>query len=142
MIKLKTLMCVTAAAAALHVPLVHAQALSETRASSNATQALSTASGLVVQSSVETAAAVGQLSVAAIQVGVESTVLVLRGVGNSIEVSLQIGSGVARGLSLAVGTVVHVVAESVGHAFRAGGQLIAYIPNEAGRSLLYQTRLK
>lgn len=141
--KLKKLMFTTAITAALHIPFVQAQQPSQMSAGiSNASVAVSAASGLVVYGSLLTASAAGQLSVAAIQVVGESTVLVLRAIGSAAEISIQIGSEIAKGLSIAVGTVVQIVAESVGYALITSGRLIAYIPNELGRSLLYQARLK
>ncbi len=87
-------------------------------------------------------AASGQLAVASIQVVGESTVLVLRGVSSAAEVSVQIASGMLQGMSLAVGTIVTVVAEAVGSALLVGSTMIAYIPNEIGRALVYQERIK
>jgi hypothetical protein len=141
--KLRTMMIAAALAAALHTPLVQAQQLSQaSHGISNASAAISAGSGLVVQGSLQMVAGAGQLSVAAIQVVGESTVLVLRGVGTAVEVSVQIASQIARDLSLAVGTVVQVVAEGVGFALVSAGRMIAFIPNELGRSFLYQARLR
>lgn len=141
--KIKSLMIATAVAAALHLPVVQAQGMSEmSRGISDASSALSGASGLVVAGSLVTASAAGQLSVAAIQVVGESTVLVLHAVGSAAEVSIRIASDLARDLSIAVGTMVQVVAQGVGYALIASGQLIAFIPNAVGQSLLYQARLK
>ena len=121
--------------------LTHAQS-EMSRGVSDASTALSVASGLVVAGSALTASAAGNLSVEAIRVVGESTVLVLRGIGSAAEVSVQISSALARDLSIAVGTVVRVVADGVGYAFMSGARMVAYIPNEAGRSLLHHARLK
>ena len=129
--------------AAIHLPLAQAQGPSQaSTAASNASAAISGASGFVVQGSMQALAASGQLAVAAIHVVGESTVLVLRGVSSAAEVSVQIASGVLQGVSLAVGTVVTVVAEVVGSALIVAGTLIAFIPNEVGRALVHQARLK
>ena len=137
----KTLASATLVAAAIHVPAVQAQS-DMSRGVSNASVALSNASGLVVSGSLATASAAGQLSIASIHLVGESTLLVLRAAGSAAEVSIRVATHVARDLSLAVGTVVQVVAEGVGYAVQTGGRLIAFIPNEIGRSLLYQARLK
>jgi hypothetical protein len=140
--KLKTLMFAASMTAALHVPLVQAQGGSEMSAGmSNASTALSNASGLMVQGSLAVVGGAGQMVVASVQVVGESTLLVLRGIGNGVEVSLKVASSAAAGVSLAVGSVVTVVAETVGYALVAAGRMIAFIPNEAGRALLYQARL-
>ena len=141
--KLNRLVRIATVAVALHVPVVHAQGPSEmSRGISNASGALSEASGLVVHGSLQMAAGAGQMSVAGIQVVGESTILVLRAAGSAAEVSVQIASKVAADLSLAVGSMVQVVAEGVGFALVTAGRLVAFIPNEIGRSLLYQARLK
>jgi hypothetical protein len=40
-------------------------------------------------------------------------------------------------VSVAAGVAVRVVAESVGHALYVGARLIAFVPNEIGRSLIH-----
>jgi hypothetical protein len=39
-----------------------------------------------------------------------------------------------------VGTSIQVVAESTGTALIAAGRILAFIPNEVGRSLLFHAR--
>jgi hypothetical protein len=144
--KLRTLpsklMCAVTLAAALHLPVAQAAGLSEaSNAMSNASTALSNASGVLVQGSVQMLAGAGQMVVASVEVVGESTLIVLKGIGSTVEVSLKVASNVAAGVSLAIGTVVTVVTEAVGYALVAAGRTIAFIPNELGRSLLYQSRL-
>ncbi|HMS26452.1 MAG TPA: hypothetical protein PKC80_03670 [Burkholderiaceae bacterium] len=44
--------------------------------------------------------------------------------------------------SIAVGTGIRIIAESTGFAVMASGQLLAFIPNAIGQSLLYQAQVK
>ena len=41
--------------------------------------------------------------------------------------------------SLAAGTLVQVMGESIGYALYVGGSLIAFVPNEIGRALIHQS---
>ena len=80
--------------------------------------------------------------------GSEFTVQSLRSVGNGLELSLR---GVSNGVetsatvakdaaaSVAVGTSVKVVADSTGYALMAAGKMIAFVPNEVSRALLYRS---
>ena len=72
----------------------------------------------------------------------ESTIVVLKGVSEGAEVSITVASGAARELSVAVGTSVVVVADATGHALMTGSRMLAYIPNELGRSLIHQTKVR
>jgi hypothetical protein len=140
--KTKTLIAAMTALAMINAPLARAGGLSEASTGmSNASMAISNASGVMVQGSVAVLAGVGQLVVAAVETAGESTVMVLRGIGSGVEISLKVASSVAAGASIAVGTVVVVTTEAVGYSLVAAGRLIAFIPNEAGRALLYQAKL-
>lgn len=66
--------------------------------------------------------------------------LSLRGVSGAIETSATIAGEVAEAASIGVGTSVRVVAESTGYALVASGVLLAFVPNEMGRTLLHHSR--
>jgi hypothetical protein len=51
-----------------------------------------------------------------------------------------VGRGLA-GASVAAGTVVVCTALSTGWVLSAGGEAIAFVPNEIGRALLYNERI-
>ena len=137
--KLKNVMCAMTIAAAMHVPVL--QAADPSRGVSYASAALSNASGAIVYGSVQMLAGAGSLVVASMQVVGESTVLVLKGASGAVEVSLKIATEIALGAALAVGSVVVVVAGTVGYALMAASRMIAFVPNDVGRSLLYQAKL-
>lgn len=108
---------------------------------SNASRSLSSASGLVITGSMQTLAASGQVVVGSLEVSGEAALLVLRGVASGVEASIKVSAELARAIGIGVGTVLTVVAESAGYALSAGGQLIAYLPNQATQSLLHQSRV-
>jgi hypothetical protein len=131
-----------AAVALALAPLAHAQSTTASQGLSSASAASIAASGLVVRGSLAGAEASGQFLVASIETVGESTVIVLRGVSNATEASVQLAGHLARDMAISVGTVVTVLAEAVGYALLAGGRLIAYVPNEAGRALLHHARIR
>jgi hypothetical protein len=113
---------------------------SVTRASqglSNASAASLAASGFVVAGSSELIQSSANLTVMALQAAGESVVIVLRGATESVTVSVRTSATIAREASVAVGSAVRVVAESVGFALYVGARLIAFVPNEIGRALIY-----
>lgn len=64
----------------------------------------------------------------------------LQGVSGAIETSATVARDAAEAASIGVGTSVRVVAESTGYALVASGVLLAFVPNEIGRSLLHHSR--
>ncbi len=97
-------------------------------------------SAVVVAGSVLTASGAGALLVESIEVVGESVVVVLKAAGDGSKVAVQFSGKALEGVSLAAGTAVSVVAMSAGHALVASGQVIAFIPNEAGKALLHHSR--
>ena len=106
---------------------------------SSASEASLAASGFVVAGSSELITGSAQLVVTSLQVAGESMVVVMRGVSDAATVSVRTSAQVAGAASLAVGSAVTVVSESLGHALYASGKLIAFIPNEIGRSLIHHS---
>jgi hypothetical protein len=104
---------------------------------SNASAASVAASGFVVAGSSELIQTSANLTVTAIQAAGESVVIVMRGTSEAVTVSVRTSAAIARDASVAVGSAVRVVAESVGHALYVGMKLVAFVPNEIGRSLIH-----
>jgi len=81
------------------------------------------------------------LVVVAVDATATGTVWVLERASDGARASVRLaGQGIA-GVSLAVGTVVVATALSTGWVLSAAGQAIAFIPNEIGRTLLYNERI-
>jgi hypothetical protein len=109
---------------------------------SEASQALSQATGVMVNGSAEMLAASGALSVASIEASGESTVIVLNGASNAVVGAVKLSEKAAKEASLAVGKVVEVSAVSTGYLLIASGKVIAFIPNELGKALLHHSRVE
>lgn len=129
-----------AATTVLFVPAVQAQ--SDLSKAVSTASVLSGAAGLVVVGSTHMIATASELTVVSVRAVGDSTQIVLRGIGNSVETTVEVSALVARDLSLAAGTVLSVVVESVGVALVAGGKVVAFLPNEVGRALIHQARIK
>ena len=81
------------------------------------------------------------LVVVAVDATATGTVWVLERASDGARASVRLaGQGIA-GVSLAVGTVVVATALCTGWVLSAAGQAIAFIPNEIGRTLLYNERI-
>jgi len=78
--------------------------------------------------------------VRAVKVTTDGVEVLLQGVSGAIETSATIARNAAAAASIGVGTSVRVVAESTGYALVASGVVLAFVPNEIGRSLLHQSR--
>ena len=121
-------------------PMHLALAQSETRGSQGSA-AVSAGSGEVIAGSLDVAANGGELVVSAVEKVGESTQIVLKGVSTAAGESFKIAVSAGAGASVAVGNTVQVVAFSTGYSIMAAGIMIAFIPNEVGRSLLYHQRV-
>ena len=118
--------------------LVHAAASENL---SNGSQNLSQGSAVVVAGSMSMLVASGQVVVASVETVGEGIVIVLKGASEAGGASIQMSAQAAKGLSLAAGTVVNVVALSTGHMLVMSGKAIAFIPNELGKALLHHSKV-
>ncbi|MEC5159577.1 MULTISPECIES: hypothetical protein [unclassified Janthinobacterium] len=106
---------------------------------STASENVGMASGIVLLGSMSLLAASGYVFVEGVEAVADGSVVVLKGAANAGAASIKLTGEAARGLSLAAGTVVSVVAVSTGHALVLSGKIIAYVPNEIGKSLLHHS---
>ena len=147
--RLKSLVC--AASLALLVVAAPARAQSE---ASLVLSALPVASVVVGASAGATALSVvpfalsvagATLVVKAVEVTARGTVYLLErasdGAQASVEVVGRAASGLAAGVVIGVGTVVSVSVIGTGVLISTAAQVLAFIPNELGRALLYNQRL-
>lgn len=110
--------------------------------------ALSTASALsALPVAVSVVAPVGMLSGAAVltvvsvQVLAEGTVWVLQRASDGARVVVRVASASAGMASVAAGAAVTVTAVSAGHVLSAAGQVLAFVPNELGKALLFNEKI-
>ena len=79
--------------------------------------------------------------VTAVEVGEASTVYVLERASDGARVSIHIAGRGAANASMAAGTAVTASVIGAGVILSAAGQVIAFVPNALGRSLLHNERL-
>lgn len=81
------------------------------------------------------------LTVVAVQASATGAVWVLERASDGARVVLRFSGQVAHGASAAVGASVMVTAMSAGVLLSAAGELLCFVPNQIGASLLYNERI-
>lgn len=79
-------------------------------------------------------------TVQAVQASGDVVALSLEGASAASRTSAEIARTAAEAASVGVGSVVRVVAESTGTALVASGKVLAFVPNEIGRAMLFHAR--
>ncbi len=134
----KFLLAAAVVGAVVHMP---AEAGDPVDASFRASRASIAAAGfagsVVVTGSIAALTLAGTAVVTGVEAVGDGSVVVLHGVGGAAGASVRLAGGV----SLAVGTVVEVVAVGTGCALMQAGRMIAFIPNEIGLALVHQRQL-
>lgn len=134
------------AALALSLALSSVQAQSELSAISVAPVALSvmavsaTGAALSVAPSALLAAGV-TLTVVSVEVVAGVTVWVLERASDGVRISLRTTGQIAKGVVVSTGAVVTVSVIGAGTVLSAAGEVIAFIPNEIGKALLYNEQV-
>ncbi len=108
---------------------------------SRASSVLPTLSGIVLVDSLSLVVTSGVLAVKSVEAVADGVVIVFKGASEAATASVKLTGQAAHGVSLAVGSAVEVVVVSTGSLLVASGKAIAFIPNEVGQSLLYQSRV-
>lgn len=117
-----------------------AQTPSEASAAMSA--GLSHAGASVVAGSASTIAAAASLTMMALEAAGESTVMVLKDMSTGATVSVRASTRAVGAASLATGSIITVAASTAGYSLIVAGQIIAFIPNEIGRSLVHHSRVR
>jgi hypothetical protein len=81
------------------------------------------------------------LVVVSVEAAAIGTVWVLERASDGAKVVLKLSAQGAGAVSVGVGTVVTLTAISTGWVLIAGSEMIAFIPNELGKALLYNERV-
>jgi hypothetical protein len=81
------------------------------------------------------------LTVVAVQAAANGTVWVLERGSDGARFSITLGGAAMAGLSVAAGTVVVVTVVGSGWLLSTAGKVIAFVPNEIGRALVYNERI-
>ncbi|MEP6503001.1 MAG: hypothetical protein ABJD97_06715 [Betaproteobacteria bacterium] len=86
-------------------------------------------------------AGVGSIVVTGVQVSAEGTVWVVENVADGVKGSICFAGRTVGAAAIAVGTVVVVTVVATGMVLSAAGHVIAFIPNEIGKTLSYNQRV-
>lgn len=81
------------------------------------------------------------LTVKTIESTARGTVVVFERASDGARVSVTLGSELAKGSAVALGSVAVTTAIATGLILSVAGEVIAFIPNELGKSLLHNQRL-
>ena len=81
------------------------------------------------------------LVVKTIEVGARSSVYVLERTSDGARVSVQLAAGGVAAVALSVGSALVVSTIGAGTVLSAAGEVVAFIPNAIGRSLLHSQRI-
>ncbi|STX27927.1 Uncharacterised protein [Legionella beliardensis] len=95
----------------------------------------------IVQGSGNILAAGSQLTIVSINNVGEFIDITLQAVANSATVTLRVSRNILGNSLLATGQAVQVIGVSSGNLIYVAGQLIAFLPNELGRHLLFSQKL-
>lgn len=129
--------------ALLSCPLAYLPASAQGDSSAAVSQASALpvwASVYVVAGSLIGGGALLEASVESVEVSGEAVVVVLKKAGDGSLTTLRLSGKGAGHVSLAAGTVVTVTTTASGQVFSAAGRVLAFLPNEIGKSLLHHSR--
>jgi hypothetical protein len=124
------------AAASLAAPAaVHAGASTELSEASLVPIAISVALPVVL------VAGAGSIVVTGVEASAQGTVWVVENVADGVKGSICFAGRVIGASAVAVGTVIVVTTVATGMVLSAAGHVVAFIPNEVGRTLSYNQRV-
>ena len=86
-------------------------------------------------------AGVGSIVVTGVEASAEGTVWIVETVADGVKGSICFAGRLVGTAAVAVGTVIVVTAVATGMVLSTAGRVIAFIPNEIGRSLSYNQRV-
>ena len=86
-------------------------------------------------------AGVGSVVVTGVEASADGAVWVVENVADGVKGSICFAGRAVGTVSLAVGTVITVTAVGTGMLLSAAGHVIAFVPNEIGRTLSYNERV-
>ncbi len=86
-------------------------------------------------------AGVGSIVVTGVQASADGTVWIVENVADGVKGSICFAGKAVGASVIAIGTVVVVTVVATGMVLSAAGHVIAFIPNEIGRTLSYNQRV-
>jgi hypothetical protein len=109
---------------------------------SKASAALSIAGSTVVEGSMLGIGASGVLVIESVRAVGNGIVIVMKGTSDAASVTVQLSGEGIRQLGLVSGAVLQATAVSTGHLLISAGKIIAFIPNELGKALIYHSKVQ
>jgi hypothetical protein len=110
--------------------------------SSNASTALSDASGLVLVGSLSAVAASGQIVVDSVTAVADGLIVVVKNLSSGASATIQLSGKAVQGMAIAAGTVINASVMTTGYLLVASGKALAFIPNETGLALLHHSKVE
>jgi len=86
-------------------------------------------------------AGVGSIVVTGVEASAQGTVWIVENVADGVKGSICFAGQAVGAAAVSVGSVIVVTAVATGMVLSAAGRVIAFIPNEIGRSLSYNQRV-
>jgi hypothetical protein len=86
-------------------------------------------------------AGVGSVVITGVEASAQGTVWVIENVADGVKGSICFAGQALGAAAVAVGTVIVVTTVATGMVLSAAGHVIAFIPNEIGRTLSYNQRV-
>ncbi|RZL64141.1 MAG: hypothetical protein EOP81_09790 [Variovorax sp.] len=99
------------------------------------------ASGAVVAVPVALSVGGAVLTVVAVEASVDGVTYLLERASDGARASVKLAGGVAQGASIGIGSAVTVSVIGSGVVLSAAGEVLAFVPNALGRTLLHNERL-
>jgi hypothetical protein len=93
--------------------------------------------GKIISGSSDLSAAGAELSVGSLKMVGNVAYITLVASGNSLTTTIAVSSDLTGHSLVAVGQSIHVSTTAAGQLLSTAGKIIAFIPNELGRSLIY-----
>ncbi|MEO5687659.1 MAG: hypothetical protein ABIR54_09865 [Burkholderiaceae bacterium] len=133
--RLRTAALAIAATLAVHQSACAGGASSELSEASLVPVAISVALPVVL------VAGAGSIVVTGVQASAQGTAWIVENVADGVKGSICFAGNAVAVAGIAVGTVIVVTVVTTGRLLSAAGHVIAFIPNEVGRSLSYNQRV-
>jgi len=86
-------------------------------------------------------AGIGSIVVTGVEASAQGTVWIVENVADGVKGSIRFAGRVVGAAAVSVGSVIVVTAVATGMVLSAAGHVIAFIPNEIGRTLSYNQRV-
>lgn len=109
------------------------------RASAQGSAMMFRGSATILQGSGHILAAGSQFVVESVHATADGVILILRGVSETLRITLHVVGNSVISATTVAGTVLTVSATAAGHILHAGGNVVAFVPNTLGHTLVHSS---